>query len=492
MYESVERAIADPIARGEGGVEDDLYAMGVTITVLMRNNNPLASMSDEQILATKIDTGSFATLTSGERFSAPIMELLRGLLYDNPDQRLSLEEIEQWLEGQRLTPRQPAWAKKASRPLSFNGRNYLRPLMLAQVLEDNPKEVTQCVENGDFLLWISRSLEDSTMEKRFEDALSMANAQGRGAGYWDRVMSYIAMVMYPQSPVRYKGLKFCADGFSFSMANAFVNKADPQPFRDIIFYQFLSKWFDIQKDSVTDLTHILKRVGDAKKAVNQNNMGYGLERALYVVSPDVPCLSEVLDSYYITNPETLMYALENISKQPDRPELIIDRHIAAFLSVRDPKSIDSFLVELNSRDYFKRILANLRILSTIQRRAGLGEFPGLTTWLADIMGPVYDRYHDRSMREKVQKSVEKVKGGGDLGLLAKAIDDDAVWKSDLGEFKRAIEEYKHLKKEALSVQDKLKNPDRFGKEDGQEIAAVVSGVISGIIILAFAFIFMLK
>lgn len=492
-FESIERAMADPIARGEGSIEDDLYALGVTITYLMRHNNPIVKMSDDAIIKSKIEIGSYGALTSGERFSGPILELLRGLLYDTPSQRLTLEEINGWLEGQRLLPRQPVMAKKANRPLPFDGKNYVRPVILARNLENNPSAATQIIENGDIHLWVSRSLEDEAMENRYDTLLQLAGTQGKGAGYWDRVLSYVAMALSPEAPIRYKGMDVCVDGLSYAMAKAFHDKEDLQPYHDLINHQFVSRWLSIQKEeSSLDRSYIRKRYDLAKKSINQKNLGYGIERALYLVSPEAPCMSEYLQGYCVMGMRHLMDALEQLSKNPDRPELPIDRHIAAFISVRDPKAIDSFLLELNSRDYFKRILANLRILATIQKRLKLGAYPGIASWLLSVMGPVFDRYHDREHREVIKNQAAKIVSKGNLSEFSAYVDNDATWKNDLGSFKAAMEEYKNLRLEGVRVKQKLEHPEVFSKEIGQEIAAIASGILSGLIILAFAFIYMFK
>ena len=69
-----------------------------------------------------------------------------------------------------------------------------------------------------------------------------------------------------------------------------------------------------------------------------------------------------------------MYALETAVKQAATPDLLIDRHVAAFLSVRDRKAIDIFASELNSSDPGKRALGNIKVLATIQRRSRLARF----------------------------------------------------------------------------------------------------------------------
>lgn len=489
-FESIERAMAQPESRGEGTIEDDLYAMGVTITYLMRHNNPIVSMSDEEITKSKIEIGSYGALTVGERFSGPLLELLRGLLYDAPSQRLTLEEIMNWLDGQRLLPRQPVMAKKANRPLPFDGKSYVRPAILAQNLHHNPAEANQLIENGDIHLWISRSLEDEVMQEKYETLMALASAQGKGAGSSERSMAYAIMAMSPESPISYKGLNVCVDGVSYSMAKAFHEGKDLQPYHDLITHEFILRWLSVQKDDSVDRSYLNKQFDLSKKSLKQRNLGYGIERALYLISSESPCMSEILNGYCVMGMSHLMDALEQISQTSTKPELPIDRHIAAFISVRDSKAIDSFLLELNSSEYFKRILANLRILAILQKRLKLDAFPGVASWMLSIMEPVFERYHDRDQREMMKKYAAQIAAKGDLIELSAYVDNDITWKNDLSKFTSAMQEYRKLRIESEQINYKLSRPELFGKDVGQEIAAVASGVLSGIIILVFAFIYM--
>ena len=71
----------------------------------------------------------------------------------------------------------------------------------------------------------------------------------------------------------------------------------------------------------------------------------------YILNPEVQCLGNKLKDYYVLNPEDMMHAFEDIASKAGRPELFIDRHIAAFLSVKDRRMIDPFFAELNAEEY---------------------------------------------------------------------------------------------------------------------------------------------
>ena len=74
-YETIERGLADPVARGLPSFEDDMYSFGVLLAMMMRPADPFPGMTDAELIQHKIEHGSYATLTGKERFTGSILEL---------------------------------------------------------------------------------------------------------------------------------------------------------------------------------------------------------------------------------------------------------------------------------------------------------------------------------------------------------------------------------------------------------------------------------
>lgn len=492
LYEPIERAMCDQIARGRGTQIDDLYSFGVSLAVILRKKDPLQGMTDDEILREKIAHGTYTAVTGKDRFTGGILELLRGLLYDDPVQRWTIDDINIWMEGQRLTPKPSSKKKKAARPLLFNDNRYYRQSTLAMDLNKNQAEAVQMIDNGNLDQWITRSLEDGTVRGRVEQAIASAQEFGRGPGYWDRLLSRLSVALDPEAPLRFKSLNMHPEGIGYALADTFAQKKDIQPFMEIINQQLVTYWTASQTDIRIDIGSLVHRFDSCRAFMRQANAGYGLERCLYHLCPEAPCLSERLKKYYVRNPEDLMYAFEDISSDPNRPELFIDRHIAAFLSVKDRKDIDPYWSELNSDEFHRRILGNLKVLATIQKRSRMEMFPGITRWLSAIMEPVYERYHDQDMRKKMRDSVEKLKETGDIMKMAALFDDSETSQRDFLNFKIAMKEYADLRDEHAKLEGKMENPAVFGNEIGREVAAIVSGILAAVIILVFGFIYFVK
>jgi hypothetical protein len=489
LYEPAERAMADPIARGRGTHEDDLYAFGVSLAVILRHKDPLEGMSADDVIRMKIEQGSYTALTGSERFTGALLELLRGLLYDEQGSRWTLDEVTNWLDGQRLSPKQASRKIKAARPLAYAGEKYFRPTLLAMDIYKNQSEAIQMIENDTLGQWLERSLEDKPATARMEEAIASAQEGGRGSGYWDRLLARASVALDPAAPLRFRGMAIGADGFGAALAEAMIKKKDVQPFIDIINQQLMMYWVTTQNDSHVDIAAIVTRFDSCRGFLRQPTMGYGIERCLYYLCPEAPCISDILKGYYVRSPEDLLFALEEIARKPQKPHLLIDRHIAAYLSVKDRRVIDPILAELNAAEFHRRIIGNLSILASVQKRSRMENMPGIASWAADVLKPVYERIHDRDLREKLKASIAKAAESGDLSRMVVIIDDPQMRQQDMAAFKAAMRDYNNLRAELGKLEGELSKPKSFGRETGQQYAAVASAIIAGIVMLAVAFMY---
>lgn len=492
IFETIERAMCDPIAKGTPTVDHDMYALGATLAVILRSRDPMEGMSNDEIIRHKMEQGSYIALTGKDRFTGNILELLRGLLNDDRAQRWGIEEARSWLDGRRMNPKTGSKRVKAARPFHFNGERYLRPSSLAMDLHKNQAEAVQEIENGNLEQWISRSLEDPLVQKRMETALEAVAEQGRGPGYADRLLCRISIALDPEAPIRYKGLSIHPDGIGRALAAAMIRRGDVQPYVEIINQQTIMFWMTSQMDSLIDVGSMVSRFDSCRAFLRQANIAYGIERCLYFLAPECPCISDRLKGFYVRNPEDLMRAFEAISARPDRPELFLDRHIIAFLSVKDRKDVDPYLLDLNAEGLHKRISGNIKTLATIQQRSQMGDFPGICRWISEILDPVYEHYHDRELRKSLRAKVQKLVERGKISKIVAQIESGQTITSDWDMYGKARVEYHRLRVENEALSDRLANPDKFRAGIGREIAAVASCILSGVVIIFFAFMFFIK
>ena len=483
LYEPIERALADPIARGIGTFADDLYSFGVSLAVMLRTSDPVQSLSDEQIIERKVEKGSYATLIN-DRLSGATLELLRGLLYDDPSQRWTLDDVQAWMDGRRLSPKQSPKRIKATRPLILHNKKYIRPELLAKDMCFYPDESAKLVENGELQQWIDRAIEDKAIKLRMEQVMQDVAAYDRGSGYNESLCSAISTTLYTECPVRYGGLSFIPEGFGKALSSAYVLKKDMQPYIDVLKHPFVIQ--SIRNKKNVDTSSLLTKFDSCRAFISQTAINTGLERCIYFLDPESPCLSSILDKYYVQTPEELMDAFEGVCSSSE-PSILFDRHVVSFLSVKDRKNIDPYMSDLGSSEPYKRVLAQLRTLATIQKRSRLGKFPALAGWVSRHLHDVYERFHDVKKQEELAKDVNKLVKAGDLTKIALLFEDPKLYQSDVGNFYQAMEEYRRIDHEKKLIETKLKDKKTYGQKTGRQIASVVSMVVSAVIILMTAY-----
>lgn len=490
LYQSIERAMADPAARGRGTQDDDLYSFGVTLAVLMRQNDPMFEMSSAEIIRNKILHGSYVAVTGKDRFRGEVLELLRGLLHDDPIQRWKVDEIQIWLDGRRLTPKQSTVAKKARRAIAFGTEKYLMMPLLAMSFGHNLAETRRVIDDDSLYQWLERAIDEENVMARFDKALVSSRLLGVGPGYEERLAGNLSVVLDPSAPIRFKNMNLAIDGIGTAMAKAVALRQQLTPFAELISNGVAMNWLAAQETPGADAVGMHTKIESCRRFLRSNKQGEGIERVLYLLCPDSPCLSEALADYYVTRPGDLLLAFEDLCRKNKAPTNFLDRHVVAFLMQRDSRVIEPYVFDLNTQDRRRIVLTNLRCLAAIQKRYDTGDTPFVTKTLAGMMPIVLERFHDRTLREKLKKSLAECADTGDIQRMATVLDSQETVGRDFTEFRRAMFEYSAIEKERQAIETGLASPDNFGLESGREWSAIVSSAIAGVAILVIAAMFL--
>ena len=381
VYEPIERAMASPLGRGEGSIQDDLYALGVLIAMHVRNFDPLRGKSDDEIISAKVVNGSYSALIgSSDRIGSGISELVRGLLMDDRKIRWSLDEVLGWLEGRRQNAKQPVKLKKAARSLNFDGGQFYYPRTFAHRMMKQQQEAVNIIENNELVHWVERSLGNPDISQRMTQAFEAALEGGQGVGYWDRLLPFLSIALDPYAPIRYRTLSFHMNALGNIMAESFIQKKGLSTFIDFFNNGTVYFWITILANLNIDVLEHVQNLDKAKSFLRQKNIVSGIERCLYFFNPSIHCLSELVQDRFVCTPRDYIFALEKIAEKKDGayPSKIIDKHAACFLISRNERIIDPYTYDLSSKEEYRHILATLQILASIQRTEIIDKLPKLT------------------------------------------------------------------------------------------------------------------
>ena len=488
IYEPIERAMADPIGRGEGTIRDDLYALGVLIAQHVRNFDPLRGKTSDEIIAAKVVNGSYAALIgSSDRVSSGITDLIRGLLTDIEKNRWSLDEVMDWLDVRRQNAKPAMKTKKAARSIHFDGTDFFYARTLAYRLMKKPQDAVGLIESNELHHWVERSLANKDMLERLETAVKSAAEGGIGVGYWDKLLPRISVALDPNAPIRFRNLSLNMSALGNVMVDSFVQKRGMNTFIELFNNGVIHYWLSVSADLNIDVSEQLKQFDIVRGFLRQKNMVSGIERCLYFLNPSIHCLSPLVADYYATDPKEYLMALETEAEKRDGayPEKIIDQQAACFLISRDARLIEPHIHDLSSNERFRYITANLKVLSAIQKFYDAPPVPYLTKWFCDAIDPLIMRFHDTEVHDKIKKSISSKRDAGILIDILSAVDNPQKIKKDQITYRQVLIQYRKLDNELNTLKQKLNKPKFFAERTGREWAATISGIISTLIILAF-------
>lgn len=484
LFEPIERGQCPPVGRGVGQHSDDCYALGVTFALMFLGFNPLQGMDDASIVRLKIERGSFAALVGNHRLSASHIEILRGLLNDDARQRWTGDDLDQWLSGRRLTPKNTDTGHRASRYYEFCGKEYWSARALAMAFPQHVTEAVQIIENGSLEKWLRRAMDDDERANNLVEMLSQISVAGKSAFYEDQLVARACIVLDPSGPLRYRGLCVMPAGIASMLVENAMSGGNQQILAEIIAQQLVTFWVETQQDIKTELVPIGQQFERMKMLIEKTTYGNGVERVIYELNPGLPCLSPILLSQYVASPRMMLDAYERMASSGHRPPELVDRHIAAFLIVRDQRSELLFEAVTAPESDPRRGIALLTLFSEMQYRYGPDNTPALARLIEPMLEPAIQRFLGKTLKERLRQQLREATSVGNLGAMLRIIDDPKRIDHDRQDFMAARMLYLNILKDINASEAKIQNKELVIRSIGKPMAASISTFLA--IVMVFA------
>ncbi|MDI9408698.1 MAG: hypothetical protein QM523_05580 [Candidatus Pacebacteria bacterium] len=476
LFEPNESAMCLPIGRGMGSISSDLYSLGVTALFLLLGHNPAMGMSESDLIARKIEAGSYSTLVGMARLPLGMMEALRGLLNDDPRDRWTVNELDMWLAGRRLSPKQPRMPPHSSRPFEFMGKEFYSVRALAASFAENYEQAVSVVRSKNLDAWIRRGVGDEKCANALQAAVTSTASYISGRCGEDRLVARACIALDPSAPIRYRGVGIAVTGLGSALSASMDNPDMRQVIADIVSARLPNQWVAAQESPNGEDLRISQSIEVIPPLTDATKLGGGIERILYELNPTEVCHSALLTGNFVTEIGSLIPVLDEIARRTDRPELVLDRHLLAFLAARLRRINEDIFQAVGSTSPEARSLAILRLLSGVQEQAVSPPAPHLAQWVLSLLGTVTASFHNEKRRVRVQEKLGRAAKTGRLIEILRVIDDNAERNADNREFTRAVNEYRKLHRDSEGFDQFMVIRNEDARILGEQIAAAFGGI----------------
>lgn len=485
---SLEPAMAVPAGRGPGQLGDDVFGLGATLVFLLLGRNPVAGIAEDELVRMRIEMGSYAAIIGSNRMPLAMIELLRGLLADDPKVRWTTNDIEQWLPARHVMTRQSAVLKRASRPFEFNGRSFVTARPLSHALGMNPDAAAAAIQSKEFDAWMQRALADETSLHLLKLARIEASGTGRAESSEASLVACVCIALDPLAAVHYRGLHAMVDGFGSLLATAFIKEEPIQAIVEAIVYRVPQFCLTARKSPTPEHITLLKLYEQVRLHLEDRRFGFGVERMLYELSPTLHCLSPILERDCVLSIDGILPALERHAADDFGGSFPIDRHCAAFVAAKLKSAPSEWVDNLSTSDPVMRLIGALRLLARLQPHGSDG-VPNLARWIAKHAGPLVDAYHHRPTRKLLLDQLEKAEKDGRLLDLLFVVDDPERRERDEDAFAEAVRAHLAVTAELRRLaSDTTRHNQRIGRLAGQLAAgfatiAAAAAMLASVIML---------
>ena len=478
--EPIESHATDPAARGRGRLFDDVYSLGATILALAIGRAPVPESDPHTLLLNKINYGSYAALAAQHRVSLPLAELLRGLLADDLKERWTVREVELWMGGRRLSPKQPKLPKRATRPFDIAGREYFNARALAVGFSSEWRTSSPAIRGAAFDTWLKRSLSDEQISER---VTKIANPQAsKDVGEGERLVARTSIALDPPAPLRFKGLSLMLDGIGDLVATSLDNAERRGILAELFQARLAPVWLSGQVEARSDTARWQQAFERLPQFISSGTAGYGIERCLYELNQHLPCLSPIVERFYVTNMAEMIWALNDYARNPGLAPKLIDRHVAAFCAVRCKQMSDQWLRPLGDNEQSSSYkIGVLKIVALVQQVSKIETAPDLTKLLAEMLAPVVDGFHNLKQRKKMHADLVAAGKTGKSSELLALFNDIQVLDRDEKAYQAAQANYQRTATQISLLHVDASNAHHHAKEMGEQVAAIASGSIATLI-----------
>lgn len=454
LFEPLERMLILPRAKADFAPSADCYALAILALHLALGFAPFAQIHKDVILRNIFNQGTYHALIMPWDLPNGLQDFFRGTLGEGRRDRWDIANIESWLGGRRFNLILPTLPIETTRGFEFHEALYLSRKHLAYAMWENWKEARTLLTDNRLTRWLAVHVHKADIAELITRLTITNNAISLPQE--NELLARILILLDPTGPLRFKHICVSVEAIGALLASAIAAERsdDIRAFIQILDADLPGFWLEQQKSN-PEYVALASRIQKARNHLHMKGLGFGIERCLYDLNPNLPCLSPMLKGQYAMTLSEALVALDNVAAQNASHE-VGDAHLAAFITNRLDLNREIKLQELNtSAELMKNhSLVMLKILAHAQSKAKEGPLKGLSYWFAARLLPLLDGMHSRARQRRLRTELQSIAAKGVLENISGLLLSAQGFEADGRDFNLAVADYAARRNHIAA----LKNP----------------------------------
>ncbi|MCI5049063.1 MAG: hypothetical protein MRY32_01850 [Rickettsiales bacterium] len=454
IYEPIERAVSDPIAKGEPTMKTDIFSLAIMSYDLLYGLARYKALEKREYLSRCMMLGVYHVLCGNINPSETYADFFRGGMMESKSERWGFTELEAWMDGKRFNLIAPA-VQQATRSFVLNEVEYFNLRSLAHGIAHNWRAAGLEIGTAKIDRWVDMLVGDSDVTDLVTRLVRVGGHDGASEEQKNEMLVKLITILDPGSPIRIKHLSLNVDGMGAMVAN-YAHHGQAQDLKllmEVIGADVPTFWSERYKHNKTDQTaSTIWLLQKLRSLFKLTSMGFGVERVKYDLNPSLPCQSPLLRKYCCPDIENALLTLDALAENVGLEATFVDRDLAAFFGSR---------INLNKEIKFKQLedLPNLReneelkvmrILSLSQEKIKKHRLVGLCTWIGLRVESMLENIHNRKLRKRVKQDLKKAVNTGQISYVLALLIETNITRQDNYGYRKAAALF-HYNNERLAA-----------------------------------------
>jgi hypothetical protein len=460
-YESPDRLISIPQAKGAGETSGDYYSLGILSLHLYLGYLPNEKLNKNDLLEKIFLKGAYNAFIPEVELSESFQDFLRGTINEDRTDRWNRNQMEGWLSGKRYSAIAPSEPKDSVRPFTHNRKDFFTRGQIAHYLYKDWKSAKINLSTNKLMRWLESNIKKTDVCTQVERVVPISIDDSPNRPLKDEELARLLVALDPQAPLRYRLTAFNTDGLGPALVEAF-RQDSPAALAQLmaILDNNLISYADSMLEGIDNPVSgtVMWRLQGLRPIMKNKGFGFGKERILYQLNPSLCCQQKMLLPHYCYSIKDILTTLNNLATRHAKTTALADRHIAAFITNRLEIYREVRIVELSKFPDMAddENLVMLKILTMAQQKIKNRPLPGLSMWIIEMIMPTLDKIKQTSKREKVKKKVIMLAEKGLLERISFMIFNRDLFAYDRREHTRAEALFRFHQEMLSHLQDRAK------------------------------------